>query len=133
MGRSWEDRGDEHVDPSRMRERMKVGSTWVCRIQGNSGVYRTQTSIGRKKEAECTCPSEYYPCKHVAALLETYQRKPRSFLDLDKVPKDLERREKKDLLGTIRQMVFDSPSALSVLGVKGFERPDDFDPEEDGW
>ncbi len=125
MGRSWEDRVDEYVDSPRMRERMKVGSTLVCRIQGNSGVYRTQTSIGRKKEAECTCPSEYYPCKHVAALLETYKRKPRSFVDLDKVLKDLGKREKTDLLGTIRQMVLDSPSALSVLGVKGFKRLDD--------
>ncbi len=133
MGRSWEDRVDEYVDSPRMRERMKVGSTLVCRIQGNSGVYRTQASAGRKKEAQCTCPSEYYPCKHVAALLETYKRKPRSFVDLDKVLKDLEKREKKDLLGTIRQMVLDSPSALSILGVKGFERLDDYDPEVDGW
>ncbi|MGD0719182.1 MAG: SWIM zinc finger family protein [Thermoplasmata archaeon] len=124
---------DEYVDSPRMRERIKIGSTLVCRIQGNSGIYRTQASIGRKKECECSCPSEYYPCKHVAALLETYQRKPRSFVDLDKVLKELEKREKKELLGTIRQMALDSPSVLSILGVKGFERMDDYDPEQDGW
>jgi uncharacterized Zn finger protein len=133
MGRSWEDRVDEYVDSPRMRERIKVGSTLICRIQGNSGIYRTQASIGRKKEYECTCPSEYFPCKHVAALLETYRRKPRSFADVDKVLKDLEKREKKELLGTIRQMALDSPSVLSILGVKGFERLDDYNPEEDGW
>jgi uncharacterized Zn finger protein len=61
MGRSWEDRVDEYVDSPRMRERIKVGSTLICRIQGNSGVYRTQASIGRKKESECTCPSAELP------------------------------------------------------------------------
>jgi uncharacterized Zn finger protein len=133
MGRSWEDRVDEYVDSTRMRERIKIGSTVVCRIQGNSGVYRTEASIGRKKESNCSCPSEYSPCKHVAALRETYKRKPRSFTDPDKVLKDLEKKEKKELLGTIRKMALDSPSVLSILGVKGFERLDGYDPEEDGW
>lgn len=133
MSRSWEDRVDEYVDSPRMRERIKVGSTLVCRILGNSGVYRTQASVGRKKESECTCPSEWYPCKHVAALLETYKRKPRSFADLDKILKGLEKRTTKELVGTIRQMVLESPSALAVLGVKGFERLDEYDPEQEGW
>jgi uncharacterized Zn finger protein len=133
MGRSWEDRVDEYVDSPRMRERIKIGTTVVCRIQGNSGVYRTEASVGRKKDSACSCPSEYDPCKHVAALLETYKRKPRSFVDLEKVLKDLEKREKKELLETIRKMAVESPSVLSILGVKGFERVDDLDPEADGW
>lgn len=133
MGRSWEDRVDEYVDSPRMAERIKIGSTVACRIQGNSGVYRTEASVGRKKASSCSCPSEYVPCKHVAALLETYKRKPGSFVDVDKVLKDLENREKMELLGTIRKMALDSPSVLSILGVKGFKRLDDFDPEEDGW
>lgn len=133
MGRSWEDRVAEYVDSPRMRERIKIGSTVVCRIQGNSGVYRTEASVGRKTDSTCSCPSEYYPCKHVAALLETYKRKPRSFVDLEKVLKDLEKREKKELLETIRKIAIDFPSVLSILGVKGFERLDEYDPETDGW
>ena len=134
MGRSWEDRVDEYVDSPRMRERIKVGLTVGCRILGNSGIYRTRASVGREKEYECTCPSEYFPCKHVAALLETYRRKPRSFADLDKILKGLEKRETKELMGTIQQMVLESPSVLSVLGVKGFERLEEYDsePEQPG-
>ena len=116
-----------------MRERIKIGSTVVCRILGNSGVYRTRASVGRKKDSECSCPSEWYPCKHVGALLETYKRKPGSFADLDKILKGLEKEGSKELVGTIRKMVLESPSVLSVLGVKGFEKLEEFDPEEDGW
>jgi uncharacterized Zn finger protein len=133
MGRSWEDRVDEYVDSPRMRERIKIGLTVVCRIQGNSGVYRTEASVGRKKGSACSCPSDYDPCKHVVALLETYKRKPRSFVDIEKVLKNLEKREKKELLEMIRKMALDTPSVLSTLGVKGFERLDDYDPETDGW
>ena len=133
MSRSWEDRVAEYVDSPRMRERVKDGSTVACRIVGNSGIYRTQASVGRKKEFECTCPSDYYPCKHVVALLETYKRKPRSFVDLDKALKGLEKREKKELLRILQQMVRETPAVLSTLGVKGFEKLEDYDPEEDGW
>ncbi|MGI0071273.1 MAG: SWIM zinc finger family protein [Thermoplasmata archaeon] len=133
MSRSWEDRVDEYVDSPRMRERIKDGSTVICRIQGNSGVYRTEASVGRKKASDCTCPSEYVPCKHVAALLETYQRNPRSFVDLDQVLKQLEKRDPKELLGVVRQMARETPSVLAVLGVKGFQKLDEYDPEEEGW
>jgi|ERR1700691_16434 uncharacterized Zn finger protein len=133
MGRMWEDRVDEYVDSPRMRERIKVRSTLVCRIQGNSGIYRTQASVGPKGEYECTCPSEWTPCKHVAALRATYKRKPGSFADLEKILKGLEKLEPKELVGTIRKMVLESPSILAVLGVTGFERLEEYDPEEDGW
>lgn len=136
MSRSWEDRVDEYVDSPRMRERIKDGSTVFCRIQGNSGIYRTRASVGRKKEEhECTCPAaeEYSLCKHVAALLETYRKKPRTFVDLEKVMKGLGKFEKKELLALVRKMAHDTPGVLSVIGVKGFERVEDFDPEVDGW
>ncbi|MGC2034985.1 MAG: SWIM zinc finger family protein [Thermoplasmata archaeon] len=121
------------MDSPRMRERIKIGSTLICRILGNSGTYRTQASVSAKGDSECTCPSEWFPCKHVAALRETYKRDPASFADLDKVLKGLEKQEGKQLIGTIRKMVLQSPSALSVLGVKGFKVLDEYDPEEDGW
>jgi uncharacterized Zn finger protein len=133
VGRSWEDRVDEYVDSPRLRERIKVGSILLCRIQGNSGTYRTQASVGARGASECTCPSDWSPCKHVAALRETYKRKPGTFADLDKVLKSLAKQEPKELIGTIRKMVLQSPSSLSVLGLKGFELLDDYDPEEDGW
>jgi uncharacterized Zn finger protein len=133
MGRSWEDRVDEYVDSPRMRERIKVRSTLICRVQGNSGIYRTQASVGPKGAYECTCPSEWTPCKHVAALRETYKCKPNSFADLERILKGLEKQEPKELVGTIRKMVLESPSILTVLGVKGFERLEESDPEEDGW
>jgi uncharacterized Zn finger protein len=99
-------------------------------IDGNFGVYRTQVSLRRRTECSCSCPSEDFPCKHVAALLETYKLRPQSFFDFDSVMKNLESKEKSELLLLIREMVLASPPSLTALGVDGFEPSDD---EEEGY
>ena len=33
-----------------------------------NGAYRTTARVGRSRDASCTCPSDYWPCKHVRAL-----------------------------------------------------------------
>jgi hypothetical protein len=130
MGRSWEDRVAEYVDSRRLRQRLKVDQRISCIIDGNYGTYRTEAFLKRRMKSSCSCPSEYYPCKHVDALLETYRIRPRSFLDFDTVMKKLVKMEKPELLKLIRQMVLASPFSLTVLGVKGFEPPSGYENEE---
>jgi uncharacterized Zn finger protein len=129
MGRAWKDRVAEYIDSDRIRQRLKVGDEIACVIDGNYGTYRTKTSLKQKSKASCSCPSDYYPCKHVVALLETYRIHPRSFLDFDR---EIERKElrgmgRDELLRLIRKMVLASPSSLEALGVRGFGAE-----EEDG-
>jgi hypothetical protein len=122
MGRSMEDRISEYVDSERMRQRLKVGDQISCLIHGNYGLYRTQVSLRKKLGSSCSCPSDYYPCKHVDALLETYRINPRSFHDFDiATSKKLVKMDRSELLQLVRQMVIASPTSLSALGVQGFE------------
>jgi len=85
---TFADRIAEYVDSPMMRQRVKIGRTACCTIRGRYGVYRTRitlTPARRCKDASCTCPSEYWPCKHAAALAETFLKKPESFVDADKL------------------------------------------------
>jgi hypothetical protein len=45
---------------------------WQARYQGNYGVYTIKiTTDGKKtKKFSCTCPSDYYPCKHISMIEE---------------------------------------------------------------
>jgi uncharacterized Zn finger protein len=135
MGRSWDERVAEYVNSPRLSQRLKVGTEISCVVDGNSGVYRTSLSLKRPGGSWCTCPSEYVPCKHVAALRETYKLRPRSFADLDGVVKKLASKEKGELLKVIRAMAVAAPTSLSALGVKGFEPAEDSerDEEDEGW
>lgn len=130
MGRSWEDKVSEYVDSPRLRQRLKVGNQISCLIDGNYGTYRTQVTVKQRMKSSCSCPSDYYPCKHVDALLETYRVDPRSFLDFDTVMKKLATMEKPELLKRIREMVLASPPSLSALGVKGFESSSEENEED---
>jgi uncharacterized Zn finger protein len=138
MARSWEQRVAEYVDSPRLRQRMRVDQWISCVVDGNYGIYKTEASLkkGRKSSSSssfsCSCPSDDYPCKHVGALLRTYENHPRTFLDLDAMTKRLAKMEKPELLKVIRKMILASPSSLSALSVKGFEEPQR-DYEQDYW
>jgi len=125
MSRSWEDRVSEYVNSPRLKHRLKAGNRLSCTVLGNFGTYRTEASTGARGAASCNCPSDGFPCKHVAALRETYRLRPRSFIDIVSILKGLEKKESKELAGLIRKMVRYAPEALYVLGVKGFEREDE--------
>jgi uncharacterized Zn finger protein len=122
VGRSLKDRVAEYVDSERMRQRLKVGGQISCLIDGKYGAYRTQVSLEKRSESSCSCPSDYYPCKHVDALLQTYRVNPQSFLDFDVATnKKLAKMGRPELLQLIRRMVIAAPTSLSALDVKGFE------------
>lgn len=112
-----------------MRQRLKVGDQVACVIDGNYGTYRTQASLKRRSGSSCSCPSDYYPCKHVDALLQTYRINPRSLLDFNKMMKKLSKMEKSELLQLIRRMALASPPSLSAMGVRGFEAKKEYDED----
>ena len=110
---------------------MKVGDQIVCMIDGNYGTYRTEASLKLRVGSSCSCPSDYYPCKHVDALLRTYRTNPRSFLDFDAVMnKKLTKMEKPELLQLICRMVLASPPSLAAMGVRGFEEKNENDDRD---
>lgn len=132
--RSFDERVAEYTDSPRLRQRVKVGNTISCTVDGNYGRYQTKVILARSgmgKNAKCTCPSEYWPCKHANALILTYQKSPDSFLDVDKLLAILKQKEPDDLLKLIQKMVAISPSCLKALGVKGFEQEDEEEPYGD--
>ena len=46
---------------------------WVAKYRGNYGTYTirlTVTADGRTADFHCTCPSDYYPCKHINMILD---------------------------------------------------------------
>jgi len=126
-----EQRIAEYVDSPLMTQRVRFGKEISVRISGNYGVYRTWTKLTKKENGECTCPSDWWPCKHIHALRETWNRNPQSFFDLDQFLAELFERPKAELVEAIGQIVKQSPEFLRVFGIAGFEEEDDED-EEDG-
>jgi uncharacterized Zn finger protein len=126
------DRVAQYVDSDLLRQRIKVGKKLACVIDGNYGVYRTRATISGKrfKGAECTCPSDYRPCKHADALALTYRQAPKTFVDVDEVLRPLGKRTPKELLGVIREMIVAAPESLRALGIEGFEEREE---EEERW
>ena len=126
------DRIAEYVDSPQMTHRLRQGKCVTARIAGNYGTYRTTAALGKNISGECSCPSEYRPCKHVHALRKTWDIKPESFLDLKWFLQELESQSKEDLIKAIGQMVTERPENLSLFGVPGFEIEDEGEDEFDG-
>jgi hypothetical protein len=133
MGRDWEDRVAEYVDSDRLRRRMRIGSTIMCTIDGNSGTYLTRSHTRKKTEDVCTCPvgEGTSGCKHTEALRRSCRLRPRSSADLDGIFMRLETKEKGDLVRLMREVAIRAPTSLAVLGVEGFD--DESGQDEDSW
>lgn len=133
---TFADRADQYVDSSLMTYRVRFKQNLFARIHGNYGLYRTWVRIGsRGRESGCTCPSDWWPCKHVNALERTWRENPRSFFDVDGFLKTLAGRPKVELIDAIGKLVSRAPEGLSALGVKGFEdeKFDDVENEDARW
>ena len=115
---SISDRIAEYVDSPRLRNRMLDGDWIVATVDGNFGAYTTQARIRSKGKAcalrdwSCTCPSEYSPCKHVSALVETWRINAKSFDDLAPRWKTLSLKPKGSLIQLIREIGEVHPGAL---------------------
>ncbi|MDR0892373.1 MAG: SWIM zinc finger domain-containing protein [Mediterranea sp.] len=62
---------------------------WRCKYEGNYGVYTIQVTMsgGRAVDYSCSCPSDYYPCKHIAmaeeAINERMKKEAKSSKEID--------------------------------------------------
>lgn len=125
---SFSERIAEYTDSPQLKRRIKVGNNISCTVHGNYGRYQTMVVLersGKGKNAECTCPSEYWPCKHANALILTYRKYPDSFLDVNKLLTSLKRKGRADLLKLIQKMIEISPLCLRALGVKKFDQEEE--------
>ncbi len=117
-----DDRVAVYVDSPLMTHRVRVGRRLFARVQGSYGTYRTWVRAGsRGLDSGCTCPSDWWPCKHVAALDRTWRANPRSFFDANRFLERLAGRPKAELVKTIGRLIARAPEGLAALGVKGFE------------
>ena len=91
------------------------------RIDGHYGVYTTRLRVGRRPEGQCTCPSDWSPCKHVRALEATWKLNPGSFLDLDDYLGRLATKSSGDLVKLIGRMAVAAPESLAACGFRDFE------------
>ena len=67
---------------------------------------RVQLDAGEIADAHCSCPvGGGGRCKHVAALLLTWQAKPETFAPVEDLAQALERRSKAELIALIQQML----------------------------
>ena len=64
---------------------------WVAKYKGNYGTYTIRLTVGEDGKAEdfnCTCPSDYHPCKHIGMIMEAipkYAAKNDKAMKADKV------------------------------------------------
>jgi uncharacterized Zn finger protein len=119
------ERAQEYVDSPYMTQRLVHRQLLSAQIAGNHGVYRTTIELSRKVKATCTCPSDYFPCKHVHALRLTYELVPESFFDVEAFLEQLATQPTRQLLRAIRDLVLAYPPALAFLGVAGFAVSDE--------
>jgi uncharacterized Zn finger protein len=82
-------------------------------------------------DARCTCPSDWWPCKHVRALAATWETNPKSSFDLEQFLKEFSKRAAKDLLQALAQMMLAHPDCLGSLGVQQFAVDSERDEESD--
>lgn len=118
------DRIAEYVDSPRMRNRMLDGDWLVATIDGNYGTYETRVRLKKRRGKPatrdwwCSCPSEYSPCKHVSALVETWAINAPTFEDLAPRWKALSASPKTHLIRLIREIGLVHPGALRfALGI----------------
>lgn len=129
----FEDRVGVYVDSPLMTHRVSLKRQLFARIQGNYGTYRTWArSDGRAPDGGCTCPSEGWPRKHVAALERTWRVNRRSFFDGDGYLATLAHRSKAELIDAIGRLIARGPEGLTALGAKGFDDDEEEDPAAEG-
>jgi len=113
------DKAIGYIDSPRMIQRVRYGDLLSAVILGNYGIYRTGVQIGASHDAECTCPSEPWPCKHARALYATWECHPESFFDVQPWLDALKTKSKAELLSLIGEMALTAPACLSAAGIEG--------------
>ena len=110
------------MDSPRLDQRLRRGAAISARVHGNLGLSLVHADLRDQNVWGCTCPSEYRPCKHVAALVATHKKRPRSFVDLDQKLRKLRAMSAPELVKLVEKIVAEHPDAVEALGVRGFSR-----------
>ena len=123
-------RASEYLDSPRMTQRLVYRRWLSARIEGNYGVYRTTVPLTKKGAATCTCPSDYWPCKHVYAVRATWAANPDSFFDFAVWLAEFSDKPASDLIDALREVLWACPEGLGVLGVAGFDAVSNAEEDE---
>ena len=118
------------------------GGTLRARCRGSQGgPYRVWAKLGSKgiESADCSCPvGDGGHCKHTAALLLTWLRKPQKFTEAQSIDKSLADRTKEQLIALIKQMLRRQPDLEQLLSMplpgsspKGEAKPSTFRKQAD--
>lgn len=116
-GRSFE-RGRGYFRSGAIFDARRQGMVLKARCRGSQPeAYQVQVTFdaGGIAAADCTCPvggGGY--CKHVAALLFTWQAKPETFREMEELDGALARRTREELIALIKQMLRQEPE-LEIL------------------
>ena len=64
-------------DTNILELRQIAENEWKAKYQGNYGIYTVRITTNGKKTIDfsCSCPSDYYPCKHIPMIEEAVARK----------------------------------------------------------
>ena len=81
--------------------------------------------LTRTLDGDCTCPSDFLPCKHIRAIRVTWETNPASFFDVAAFLRSLDSADKATLIETIGEIVVAFPQTLGVFGAAEFAEADD--------
>ena len=113
VGETSLSRGRPYARRGAVFDNRRQGRRLKARCQGTAPqAYRVEVTFGEKgiAYANCSCPvggGGY--CKHVAALLLTWQERPDEFVEVQEVDAALEKRKKDKLLALIKLMLGQDP------------------------
>jgi uncharacterized Zn finger protein len=97
----------------------RQGATLKAHCRGSSGgPYRVEATLedGQITDSHCSCPvGGGGRCKHVAALLLTWQAQRETFAPVEELTQTLERRSKAELIVLIQQMLRQEPELEPLL------------------
>jgi SWIM zinc finger len=115
--RSFE-RGQSYFRHGAIFDARRQGMTLKAQCRGSSAAaYRVEATLDATgiDAADCTCPvgGEGY-CKHVAALLLTWEARPEEFREVEDLDTALAARSKEELIALVKQMLRQEPE-LEVL------------------
>jgi uncharacterized Zn finger protein len=122
--RSWVngpslERGMRYFNDGAVSGGRREGLTVKGRCEGSQGgpyrVWARLKASGAIEAADCSCPVGGGRCKHVAALLLTWQEYPQKFPETASVDATLKSMSREQLVAVVRQMIREQPDLESLL------------------
>lgn len=118
VGETSFQRGQSHASGNAILHPHCQGNLIKAQCQGSSyAPYRVQAALGPGGiiSSDCSCPVGSGRCKHVAALLLAWLRRPEEFTEIADLETNLAQRSPAELIALIRQMVERYPDLELLL------------------